>query len=59
MLKEKKLTQKMSVMDALFELSKVYVIANGARRSVAEIPDRSQKIADTFGLKLCPKIVRS
>ena len=25
--------------------------ADGARRSVAEIPDRSQKIADAFGLK--------
>ncbi|MCL5439428.1 MAG: transposase [Candidatus Thermoplasmatota archaeon] len=58
-LKEKKLSQKISVKDALFELSKIYVIADGARRSVAEIPDRSQKIADAFGLKLYPKIVRS
>ncbi len=58
-LKEKKLSQKISVKDALFELSKTYVIADGARRSVAEIPDRSQKIADAFGLKIYPKIVRS
>ena len=58
-LEEKKLSQKLSVKDALIELSKICVIADGARRSVAEIPDRSQKIADTFGLKLYPKIARS
>jgi succinate dehydrogenase / fumarate reductase flavoprotein subunit len=58
-LEEKKLSQKISVKDALIELSKICVIADGARRSVAEIPDRSQKIADTFGLKLYPKIARS
>lgn len=44
-------SQKISVKDVLFELSKIYVIADEARRSVAEIPDGSQKIADAFGLK--------
>lgn len=58
-LKEKGLSQKISVKDALFELSKIYVIADGARRPVAEIPDRSRQIADAFGLKLFPKILRS
>ena len=59
MLKEKGLSQKISVKEALFELSKIYVIADGARRSLAEIPDKSQKMAEIFELKLYPKIVRS
>ncbi len=58
-LKEKKLSDKISVKEALFELSKIYVIADGPRRTVAEIPARSQKVADIFGLKLYPKIPRS
>ena len=43
--------------DALFELSKIYVMADRAKRSVAEMPDRSQKVADLFGLKLYSKIL--
>lgn len=58
-LKAKDLSHKISVKEALFELSKIYVIADGARRSLAEIPDKSQKMADAFGLKLYPKILRS
>jgi hypothetical protein len=58
-LKDKDLSQKMSVKEVLFELSKVYVIVNGARRTMAEIPERSRKIADIFGLKLYPKILWS
>jgi hypothetical protein len=40
------------VKDAPFELSKRYVVADGATRLYAEILDRSQKIEDAFGLKL-------
>jgi hypothetical protein len=58
-LKEKKVSQKISVKEALFELSKIYVISDGARRTLAEIPERSKKIADIFGLKLYPKILWS
>jgi len=58
-LKDKDLSQKMSVKEVLFELSKVYVIVNGARRTMAEIPERSRKIAEIFGLKLYPKILWS
>ncbi|MDA8143523.1 MAG: hypothetical protein M0T81_06020 [Thermoplasmatales archaeon] len=58
-LKEKDLSEKISVKEALFELSKIHVIADGTRRSVAEISDKSQKIADAFGLELYPKILRS
>ena len=49
----------MSVKEALFELSKIYVIADGARRILAEIPERSKKVADLFGLKLYSKILWS
>ncbi len=57
--KEKGISYNVSLKGALFELSKIYIIVDGARRSLAEIPDRSKKIADTLGLKLYPKIVRS
>ena len=58
-LKENYLSDKISVNEALFELSRIHVIADGTRMSVAEISDKSQKIADAFGLKLYPKILRS
>ncbi|MEM3264953.1 MAG: hypothetical protein QXP59_04240 [Saccharolobus sp.] len=40
-LKSKGMAHKISVKDVLFELSKIYVIANGAKRSVSEIPGKS------------------
>jgi len=58
-LKEKKVLQKISVKEALFELSKIYVISYGARRTLAEIPERSKEIVEIFSLKLYPKILRS
>ena len=45
--------------EALLELSKIYVIAYGSRKSVTEISDKSRKIADAFGLKLYPIILWS
>ena len=58
-LKDHDVSQKMSVKEVLFELSKIYVIVNGARRTLSEIQERSQKIADAFELKLSPKILRN
>ena len=58
-LKDHDLSQKISVKETLFELSKIYITVSGARRTVSEIPEKSQKIADTFGLKLYPKILWS
>ena len=58
-LEENKVSQKISVKEALFELSKIYVISDGARRTLAEIPERSKKIAEIFSLKLYPKILWS
>ena len=57
--KDHEVKQKISVKEALFELSKIYVKADKARRTLSEIPERSKKIADIFGLKLHPKIVWS
>ena len=58
-LKDHDVSQKMSVKEALFDLSKIYVTAEGARRTLAKIPERSKKVADLFGLKLYPKILWS
>jgi len=55
-LKEKKVSEKISAKGALFKLSKIYVISDGARRTLAEIPERSKKVAALFGLRLYPKI---
>ena len=58
-LKDHGMSQKMSGKEALFDLSKIYVIVDGARRTLAEIPERSKKVADLFGLKLYLKILWS
>ncbi|MEM0160842.1 MAG: hypothetical protein QXQ25_03865, partial [Thermoplasmata archaeon] len=42
-LREKRMSPKISVKEALFELSKIYVIKDGARRTVTEIPNKSKK----------------
>ena len=59
MLKENKVSQKISVKEAIFELSKKCVILKGARRTLAEIPERSKEIADIFDLKLYSEILWS
>ena len=58
-LKDHDLLQKISLKKSLFNLSKVHVIADGARRTPAEIPKRSKNVADLFGLKLYLKILSS
>ena len=58
-LKAKGMSPKISVKEAILELSKIYAMVHGARVSLAEIPDKSQKMADLFGLKLSPKILRN
>ncbi len=39
LLREKDMSQRISVGEALLKLSKIYVIADGARKLVSEIPD--------------------
>ena len=55
-LNAKGMSPKISVKDAILELSKIYVLVHGARTSLAEIPEKSQKMADLFGLKLSPSM---
>ncbi len=58
-LKAKNMSPKVSVKEAILELSKIYAMVHGARVSLAEIPEKSQNMADLFELKLSPKILRN
>ena len=58
-LKAKGISPKISVKEAVLELSKIYAMVHGARVSLAEIPEKSQNMADLFGLKLSPKVSRN
>ena len=51
-LKAKGMSPKISVKETILELSKIYAIVQGAGTSLAEIEEKSQKMADLFGLKL-------
>jgi transposase len=55
------LNRKMSVKDALLELSKVYAIEIGQREVLSEIPKKARVLADLLGLRLelFPKILPS
>jgi hypothetical protein len=44
-LNAKGMSPKISVKDAILELSKIYVLVHGARTSLAEIPEKSQKMS--------------
>ena len=56
-LKAKGMSPKISVKEAVLELSKIYAMIHGAMVSLMEIPEKSQKMADLFGLKLFHKIL--
>ncbi|EQD29094.1 transposase [mine drainage metagenome] len=56
-LKTRNMSSKISVKETLRETSKIYAMVHGARISTAEIPEKTQKMANIFGLKLSPKIV--
>ncbi len=58
-LKDHDFSHKMSVKEVLFDLSKIYVIADGARITLAKIPEKFQKIDGVFGLRLYTKILGS
>jgi len=61
LLKEKKINNKISVKDALLQLSKIYLTDVGNRTIMAEIPKKVRELADTLDLKpdLFPKNVPS
>ncbi len=53
------MSPKVSVKEAILELSKIYAMVHGARVSLAEIPEKSPNMADLFELKLSPKVLRN
>ncbi len=59
MLKSHDLHPKISAKVVLLELSRVYIITRGARRTLSEVPERSGRLADTLGLNLYAKIMRN
>ena len=55
MLRERKLSPKISLKEALLELSRAYVIVQCARKKLAAIPDKPKKL----DLSLFPKILQN
>ena len=58
-LKDEGINGKMSVKEVLLELSRVYAIEKGGRKTLSEIPKRAEEIENLLGIKLFPKIPRS
>ena len=61
LLKEKKINNKISVKDALLQLSKIYLTDIGDKIIMAEIPKKVRELAEILELKpeLFPKNVPS
>ncbi|MHB8397127.1 MAG: hypothetical protein ACYDBK_08015, partial [Thermoplasmataceae archaeon] len=61
LLKEKHVNSRISVKDAILQLSKIYLTDIGNRTIVAEIPKKSRDLAELLGMKpgLFPKCVPS
>ena len=59
MLKEKKLSGKISVGEVLMELSKVYQISLGENKKLSAVPAKAEKIMRIFGIDINPKTLRS
>ncbi|MHB1492500.1 MAG: hypothetical protein ACYCR7_03640 [Thermoplasmataceae archaeon] len=57
LLKNRKINNRISVKDALLQLSKIYLTDVGERTIMAEIPKKVRELAETLGLKpeLFPK----
>lgn len=61
-LKEKKLSGKLSVNEVLLELSKAYQISlgsNGSRKTTSAIPAKTENIMRLFGIDINPKTLLS
>jgi len=61
LLKNRKINNRISVKDALLQLSKIYLTDIGERTIIAEIPKKVRELAETLGMKpeLFPKKVPS
>jgi hypothetical protein len=58
-LKEKKLSGKLSVGEVLMELSKAYQLSLGESKKLSAIPAKTEKIMGLFGLDINPKMLPS
>lgn len=56
MLREKKLLKNVSVRELLLKLSKVYVVTDGKRSVVSEIPKKVEDLKNKIGKDIFPKI---
>jgi len=59
LLRKAKLVDKVSVNEVLLELSKVYEIHLGEKRKLSEIPNKVEKLAESLGVDIFPKKLRS
>ena len=59
LLRKNDLVSKVSVNEVLLELSKVYEIHIGKKKKLSEIPDKVLKLAQSLGLDIFPKKLRS
>ncbi len=59
LLRKAKLVEKVSVNEVLLELSKVYEIHLGEKRKLSEIPNQVIELAESLGLDIFPKKLRS
>jgi hypothetical protein len=58
-LKDKGINGKVSVKEVLLELSRVYAIEMGRRKTLSEIPRRGEESEEFPKIKLFPKTLRS
>ena len=58
-LKLKRMLSKIPMGEAILILLKIYAMIYSTRISFGEIPEKSQKMAGLFGMKLSSKILRN
>ena len=58
-LKDRGISGKISVKEVLLELSRVYAIEMGRRKTLSEIPKKAEEIEKLLGIKLFPKLISS
>ncbi len=54
-LRKNKLTDKVSVNEALLELSKIYAVRDGGKRLLSAIPKKVETLAEVLGVNIIPK----
>jgi len=55
-LKELKLLDKVSVRELLLELSKIYIVSDGKKEIISEVPKKAGELMEKLGKHIFPKI---